>query len=693
MSSACHLLLAKNQLDRYLKDRRIGMILEAQSTRLTDILGPTACFRVPIYQRGYDWGSLQCRQIYDDIVRIGAKDDAMHFLGAITYVDEGGFVHEYQLIDGQQRLTTIMLLLCALKKHIVDGSSVSKEQVDHLLFNTGYNGDEHYKLVLTDDDKSFRAVLDGDISEDQNNITSNLRYFTKRLSEDKNACDVVWRGINKLNVVRVMIDKHSDAQAIFESMNSTGLSLTPTDMIKNFILMPHNKSKQQKIYKNHWMPMEKSLGEHLQEFLRVYLMMSIHKNVCKKTCMYNEFKSWMKDRDKETEAETMHEYSKHYGILVGVERHGSQDIDKVIGYIREQDTNVADTLLLKILHDLSHEVIKTRDALELFKLVDSYVLRCHVCDVGKDSNKMFPELISKIKVQDYVKSIESTLMAKTVNRRFPRDTTFKDNIKRFQLYRDRHICKYILSRIEFSDGKERSEDLSIEHIMPQKLNADWKESLGPDSTNVHEKHVHTMGNLTLTAYNSELGDKAFSAKRPIYEESHIGITRKLARYEEWNAGSIEKRAEEMAEQAVKTWPCPQGYDDTNYEIEHPDTDLEEEHLEGKGVVQLWHQFKDKVLNTCETQFQMNRTYGTFRMVEHKNAVLCSIQALQNKIYVTYNTSASDGVIAPSDLATYLSTRHRGRGDYRFTLISDDEIDAAINLTKKVYNHKVSSGLQ
>lgn len=668
-------------------------MLEARSAPLTEILETTACFRVPTYQRGYDWGKVQCRQIYDDVVRIGARDDAMHFLGAITYIDEGGIiVHAYQLIDGQQRLTTLMLLLCALKECINKDSNVTTAQIDQLLFNTGrHEGDDHYKLVLTDNDKSFKTVLDGDQPKNNDRVTSNFGHFKKWLSGDPKTCDVVWHGIKRLNVVGVLIDKSGDAQAIFESMNSTGLALTQTDLIKNFILMPHNKDAQKKIYKNYWMPMEDLLDERLEKFLKTYLKMSIRKHF-PETNTYAEFKSWMENKDKGKEAEVLYEYSKHYAILAGVERHTSSEVNRMLGYIREQNASVADTLSLKVLYDLSHDRIKTHEATRIFQLVDSYVLRSRVCAAGKDLNKIFPELISRIDEQNYVKSVESTLMAKTQSSRFPRDTMFKDAIKRFQLYRNKHICEYMLARIEFQDGKERPPDLTIEHIMPQKLSTEWQEILGSDSEAVHEKYLHTIGNLTLTAYNPHLGNKVFSAKRPIYEKSNIGLTRKLAEYEEWTKNTIEKRADDMAERAVKTWLCPQGYDGVNYEVEPVEAALEDEHLEGTGVDLLWNQIKEKILDACRVQFQMEQRYGTFRMTDHKNIVLCSIKALRNQIRVIYNTRVNDGVFGSADPVEQFHRGHDGSGDFYFTLMSDDDIAVAVNLACRVYKHKVSSAL-
>ena len=678
--------------------------METNYRSLNEILEPNVKFEIPIYQRTYDWNKNNCRQLYDDIVSVGQPNNTTHhFIGAITYVREKTLpndVNTYQIIDGQQRLTTLLLLLRALRDNLEKSENVTEGKINQLLFNNNEKNksSNYYKLILTEDDNSiFQETMESPKLNKPSNIVSNFEYFKKWLSED-GIPDIIWHGIKQLALVQILIDENDDAQAIFESMNSTGLDLSSTDMIQNYLLMSETKDWQKKIYKNYWRPMEKNLADHdedFEDFLRDYLMMHREKIVSKKE-VYEYFKKHMikNVKNKEKEIQKMYKHSEYYANLIYESNYPSPKLNKIIKYVRDQETSVANPLLLKLLADYANEKITENEIEAIFLLVDSYLLRCHVCDMTKGGNKVFPELISHISENDYVKSIEKTLMSKTGNRRFPRDITFKEKLEQLPLYMNRTMCKYILVRLEHEHGQGGlvdATDLGIEHIMPQKLNDDWKNDLGIDWKNIHEKYIHIVGNLTLTdtLFNSTVSNKRFSLKLDTFKNSNVHLTRSLQQnYKNWNEETIKDRTRSLTENAVKLWACPKGYDDGEIDID-PNILNEDEYLDGKNSRDLWMMLKKEILQVCNGSiFHMNRRFGSFILSTNSKRI-CSITAQNNKITLVYNTKIQDKLIPPSNFVRNISNiRHYGPGHFSSTIISDKNIDRAINLVKIVYESKL-----
>ena len=679
--------------------------LKADHKELSKILEPNVQFEVPIYQRTYDWGRKHCKQLFDDIVKIGKAEGQFHFIGAATYVGEihmpGTDVAHYQIIDGQQRLTTLLLLLRALRESLNGTSTVTEQKINQLLFNVNEEKDgmEYYKLVLNDDDGvTLKDIMRDGRSEHSNNITANFNFLTLKLRGDDINPDIIWNGIRHLTMVQILIDKDDNPQEIFESMNSTGLNLSETDMIQNYLLMSENQDWQKRVYKNYWLPMEKRFTQNddFEDFVRNYLAMHKGKIVSKKE-MYEYFKKHMNNRDKEEEIKKMHKYSEYYANLIQLKPHSSDKINTVIKYIHSQDTNVANSLLLKLLIDYADNVITEEVCERAFILAENYLLRCHVCDMIKGGNKVFPELIPKINKNSYVKSIEEILMSKSGNRKFPRDIMFSENLERTSLYLNRTMCKYMLVRLEHERDSEKidPDTLTIEHIMPQKLTNEWKHDLGNDWRDVHEKYLHTIGNLTLTAqdHNSGVGNEPFSRKLDMYKDSNVSLNRDLTSFQSWTENDIKKRTKILVNQAVKLWKCPVGYDseelgvDNNYDEE----EYEEEYLEGKEIIDLWDMLKEKIQLSCDgAKFRMTKVYGSFRIfTESKSNGLCSLEARKNKITLTYNTKLQDKFISPSKFVRDISNiGHYGVGDMSSTIMSEDDIDKAVKLVKRVYDHKI-----
>lgn len=676
--------------------------MRAAQNTLVRCLQANNQFKIPIYQRTYNWNKDHCKQLFDDIVKVGdGVKEKTHFIGAITLLDEPNLVfknvNDYQIIDGQQRLTTTMLLLKALKENLSNNAKlVTKEQIDQLLFNVNEKSEEYFKLNLTDEDNhAFRDILENSESESSNNITANFKYFQTWISQE-NDTDKIWRGINRLAMVEIHIEKEDNAQVIFESMNSTGLDLSQTDMIQNYILMSKSSPVQKTIYNDYWRPMEKYFegerGQLFDEFLRNYLMMK-RGGLVTKNGMYAYFKEYAKDLDTTEEIKNIWKYSKYYANLITITKHPIPKLKKVIDYIYEQDTNVAYSFLLKVLADHDAGLITTDDAEEIFLLVDSFLLRCHVCEMTKAGNKLFPELIPKLDSNHYAKDFEKILMKKAGNRRFPRDITFKDKLKQLPLYINNNMCKYVLVRLEHAmDPSERTDtdNLEIEHIMPKTLNNDWKRDLGSGWEDIHEKYLHTIGNLTLTGYNPELSNKSFSSKLPIYKDSKIELSKNLKNYQKWDKVAIEERTNDLITRAAKLWVCPKGYESIT---ENDDESNEDEYLEGRHSVDLWQLAKNKILDACDgITFRMTRVYGTFRTPipnSSKTIGICGLEALSDKIRIVYNVKIDDNIIKKSKFVEDVSNvGHYATGDLRSTIMSEDDIKKAIKLIQIIYKKKL-----
>ena len=676
--------------------------LQTEQTALTDLLRTNIQFQIPIYQRTYDWTRQNVRQLYDDIVRAGGgEQDSYHFIGAITCMilpkrirDN---VTQYQLIDGQQRITSLMLLLRALRDVHGEKTQFSDAMIDERLFNTheGKGGAYYHKMVMfDDDDRAFREIMGGGTTAGSGNMAANAGHFTEWLRTAEP--DQVWYGIKSLSAVVIKLETKDDAQAIFESMNSTGLDLSETDMIQNYMLMAKEPDWQKRIYEDYWRPMERRLGERdsreFDEFLRSYLMMRMKRSIPKRK-IYAEFKEYMSGRDREEEIRDIYRHSGYYAEILGVSsQFGSQfhNLKREIQNIRNQDTTVANPLLLKVLADCDDRTVSAEDAKAVLSLLDSYLLRSYVCGTVKGGNKVLPKLISGIDPARYVDSIEEALMGMPATARYPRDAMFRDHLERFPLYMSRAICKYVLVRLEEKSGRGRldPDSLEIEHIMPQTLTMEWKEDLGERWEDTHERYVHTIGNLTLTESNQEMGNSRFSEKKATYESSRLHMTRGLAKHDKWDEDEIRKRMMQLAEAATGLWPCPKGYDEPFQEEDL----LEKEYLERTDVADLWHELKKEIQSSCTgMRFHMTHVYGAFRLPVDggtREVGICSLEARLRRIYLTYNTKIGDGIIKPSDFVRDVSQiGTMSVGDLRSTITSENDIKRAVRLVRTLWESK------
>lgn len=565
--------------------------MKATEANLLKFLRKSPQFVIPIYQRNYSWTEAQCQQLWSDLLRAGRDDNINgHFIGSIVYVERGLSTVTTQeallVIDGQQRLTTSTLLIAALAEHfdakqlpeLLDSFSARKLR-NYYLLNPDEDGERHYKLILSETDKdTLLAILKKAPLplEASSRIQQNYQFFQALIDKHQDELEAICQGLAKLLIVEVSLDRSQDnPQLIFESMNSTGLELSQADLIRNYILMGLEPQLQTELYKSYWRPMEKAFGQsayvtHFDPFMRHYLTAKTGEipNVRE---VYAAFKTFARSNPADTTAlvADIHAYASYYcAMALGAETEAP--LRQAFHDLRELKVDVAYPFLLDAYHDYKQGRLSADELLSIVRLVESYVFRRAICAIPTNSlNKTFAGLSRTLKKDRYLESVRAAFLLLPSYRRFPGDEEFQREIKQRDLYNFRSRS-YWLRRLENHGRKERIvvEDYTIEHILPQNeaLSAEWQAELGPNWQHIQQTWLHTLGNLTLTAYNSEYSDYPFAYKRDQvsntegkkigFKYSALNINEGLGTQEKWDEDAIKARAERLACEATKVWAAP-----------------------------------------------------------------------------------------------------------------------------------------
>lgn len=558
--------------------------MKATEAKLLDFLKKSPQFVIPIYQRTYSWSEKECRQLWEDILRTGRNDAvSAHFVGSIVYVEKGLYSVSSQspllVIDGQQRLTTVTLLVEALARSLGDGEPLegfsAKKLRNYYLLNPLEDGERRYKLVLSQTDKaSLIALLDQHAKPKEHSILveANFEFFKERVAEAKSELEALCKGLAKLVIVDISLNRDQDnPQLIFESLNSTGRELSQADLIRNFILMGLEPQLQTKLYEHYWRPMEVDFGQegyatHFDSFMRHYLTVKTGEipNVRE---VYEAFKLHARSpkvaaSGVETLVADIRAFAGHYcAMALGSEP--DLELKLVFHDIRELKVDVAFPFLLELYGDYAAQRLGKTELLQAARWVESYVFRRAVCSIPTNSmNKTFATFARALKKDRYVESIQAYFLLLPSYRRFPTDDEFKRELQLKDLYNFRSRS-YWLRRLENHDRKERVmvDEYTIEHILPQNenLSTPWKADLGPEWERIQKTWLHTLGNLTLTGYNSEYSDRRFTEKRDMkggFAESPLRMNQGLAKLDHWNEDTIHQRAESLAARAVDVWSAP-----------------------------------------------------------------------------------------------------------------------------------------
>lgn len=561
--------------------------MKAVDTSLLTLLKSTKQFVVPIYQRLYSWGEPQCLKMWDDIMRAGKYESlGSHFTGSVVYVERsmGTTTHPEPdlIIDGQQRATTVTLLLAALAEHLdnkpenvqepIDGFSPKKIRGYYLL-NELEEGERKYKLVLTQNDKEalFRVINQQTALDDSSRVPANYEFFRAKLEEADFDPVILCKGLSKLVIVDVKLEPRRDnPQLVFEAMNSTGKELSEADLIRNFVLMDLPHSQQLELYNRYWQEIEREFvgtGEgHFDELVRHYLTIKT-RTIPRQDELYVAFKEYVATLEGDNTIQDLvidlSRYARRYGAIV-LGREQNPDLNSVFTELREVRVKQSYPLLLELYRAYDDGLITAADAVRVVKAVIALGLRRGVCGLGSQGlNKTFMQAAVALTKDPRADVPISFMLTRRGSTRFPDDREFREQLMVFSAY-EFNRRSYFLGALENHGRKELVSlaDYTIEHVMPQNpdLSPEWRDELGDDWQEVQAKYLHTLGNLTLTGYNSAYSDKPFREKRDMeggFRQSPIRLNESIASREHWNEQTILARVESLADLALTIWPMPQ----------------------------------------------------------------------------------------------------------------------------------------
>ncbi|MBL4761555.1 MAG: DUF262 domain-containing protein [Gammaproteobacteria bacterium] len=692
--------------------------MKATETRLFKFLQKSSQFIIPIYQRQYSWTHTQCEQLWKDIVSAGSTDLEAHFIGSIVYVEKGLYSHsdvpQLLVIDGQQRLTSTTLLIAALTreiqkriddgyKDIIEGTNANKLK-KYYLCNDAEEGDLFYKLVLTKaDDEALRDIIDGKSIEDEDSllrVKQNFLLFKRKLN---NASDEllnqVYFGLQKLMIVDIALDREKDnPQLIFESLNSTGLDLSQADLIRNFVLMGLEPSLQNKLYNDHWFPMEKDFGHGeyswmFNQFVRDYLTVKTG-TPPRISDVYEAFKKYTASLDTNISeiVADVHLHAKFYIAFVR-ELEKEPKLLEVFKDINAYKVDVAYPLILELYHDYHFGILTPDEFEQCGRLIESYVFRRYICDIPTNSlNKTFARFGKSLRKDRYLESFKAEMLKLTSYRRFPLDDEFKRCLANKDMYNIRSKA-YWLRRLENCGRKERVivEDYTIEHIMPQNkdLSVEWRTELGNEWQTIQETYLHTIGNLTLTGYNSEMSDKPFNSKRDMkggFSQSPLKLNQGLGQLVNWNEEQIQNRTKTLCEKMTAVWVCP-ALDDSilaDYRaVEQPKSsyNLEDHPFISKGASkELYQKFRSQVLSLDENiKEEFLKLYVAFKLDTNFVDVVPQASGLR----LSLNCKFAE-IHDPKDLCKDVTNIGRwGNGDVELKITQVADLPYAMELVQQV----------
>lgn len=567
--------------------------LQAGETTLNKVLNTSRQFIVPIFQRNYSWQKSQYEQLWFDILRASKfKEKQNHFIGSIVYIDMGtpaGRPQQLLLIDGQQRLTTISILLCAIKDYVqkfnLETKLINLAKIkNQFLYNSDEIDEDRYKLLLNVQDKeTYIKLIDNTIftvNKPATNIIKCYEFFYERIEDfikQHGQIDEIYAGIFKLSLVSISLDKDSDnPQMIFESMNSTGKDLSQTDLLRNYLLMDLTPEKQNLLYKTYWKPMEELFGEDIYKndlnkfdyFIRDFLTLKSDTGyICKINNVYENFKRYYLDNNCEKFAvlKDLFTYAKYYACI-DLLQENDDELKLYWQEFKKLDSHVVYPFLLKLYDDYSRQILIKEDFKKILQVVISYLWRRAICEIPTNSlSKTFATLYQAVDKEDYVNSIIKAFVFKSSYKRFPSDYEVREKLQTKDIYHFR-LRKYLLEVLENYYHKEpidlNTANYTIEHIMPQNIehNLSWQQMLGEDWQEVHSLYLHTLGNLTITGYNAEMSNKSFWEKvngESGFKHSHLKLNESIAQCDVWNKKAIQRRTNILTDIILKIWKYPE----------------------------------------------------------------------------------------------------------------------------------------
>lgn len=557
--------------------------MKGSASHLLEFLeGSRKRFIIPVYQRNYDWKTENCKQLFDDLVQVIRENKQSHFFGSI--VSYAHLRDEVVLIDGQQRITTVSLILIAMINAMKQGIMESEDSNLVDILQDTYIIDKYRKeerkvrlKPFRDDCNAFDRLIfnkEEDYVADSK-VTHNYHYFYDRITNLKElTMDELYRAIDSLEIIDIVLEPEhgDDPQLIFESLNSTGLDLTEADKIRNFILMGLQPDIQEKYYDDYWNKIENCTGSELDSFVRNYLTIEtgVIPNIRN---VYQAFKAFAKGKDIQQLLGQMLTYATAYKKLTTFDL-GDAEANEIAKRLDLLDMTVAYPFLMAFMIYASDTGIYENELVPVLSCIESFIFRRLMCDLPTNAlNKIFATLHkfvikNKKETDAYSEVMIYYLETRKLSSSFPKDEDFLNGFTTKNIYAMRGKNKtYLFERLENGSSKEKNDIvgniaegiLTIEHIMPQTLSPWWKQELGADFESIHEKWLHTIANLTLTGYNSAYSNKSFTEKKKIengFLQSGLRLNQYIAKFDQWTEKELEIRKKDLSEKALKIWSYP-----------------------------------------------------------------------------------------------------------------------------------------
>lgn len=699
--------------------------MKAKETMVLEFLQNSPQFVIPIYQRTYSWDLEQCEQLWDDVLRAGkSKSSAVHFVGSIVYVADGLSTVANQapllVIDGQQRLTTISLLLEALRRALKDDeepiNGFTSEKIRTRYLTRHLEKDERFfKLLLSQtDNETLKALIQNrELPPNKSvRLSENFDYFVNQIEGLKGQLETLCHGIAKLAVVEIALNRGEDnPQAIFESMNSTGKVLSQADLIRNFVLMGLQPETQAELYESYWRPMELDFGQHayseeFDSFMRHFLTIKFSE-IPRIDQIYRYFKEYATKPEvielgEKALVQELRLFARYY-CAISLGKEDDAEIKLALGDLKEFRVEVAYPFILEVYHDWKLQLLTKEEFLKIVRLVESYAFRRAVVQLPANSmNKTFARLSLSIDKKNYLQSFMVGLQLMKTYRRFPSDEEFARELKIRDLYNFRR-ASYWLKKLEFFGRKEFPvlEEYSIEHILPQnpELNSWWQIALGKNWKDVQAQWLHTIGNLTLTKYNPEFSDKSFIEKRDLpsggFKTSPLILNQGLGLLETWDSSQIQKRADVLIHNALLIWESPNVDPRIIASLEsqvverRQSTYTYEEHqyLSRPAVKSLFDDLKNRVLAIDPSVYEeILKLYIAFKAETNFVDVITKASGLRLTINIPFSELKD-----PRGLALNVKNLGRwGNGESSIQINTHEDIDYAIFLIRQAFDRQNES---
>lgn len=629
--------------------------MQAKETKLQDIIEGTKQYVIPLFQRTYSWTNKEWEILWKDLIELSeAENPRSHFIGSIVNmptvsVPEG--VAKFLLIDGQQRLTTIFILLTLLrnKARETQNQEFAEEINNTLLVNPYKKDNDFFKLMPTQVDRDiYKNFINGKSNVTENQLTRAYNFFEKKLRQVPLEHEKLKKIITSyFSVVSIVLDTDDNPYLVFESLNAKGRPLTQADLIRNYFFMRIHIDNQDEVYNNYWQPMQTALNDSLTEYIRHYLMRD--GSIIKQNDVYYALKERVSPTNAIDYLKELQRFSVYYQRLIYPEFEPEEDLQKYFRRLNRIEVTTAYPLLLNFYGNYKVNKIGKAEFVAILKILENYLIRRFVCNVPTNQlNKIFPAVYPLLNTNyqdNHTEGIKEILQGKG----YPKNTEFYTRFKETKFYGagDRQLkTKLILETLEENFAHKEAvpfNNLTIEHVMPQTLSEWWQHHIGEDWEETHELFLHTIGNLTLTAYNTEMANDDFITKKKTYTESHLELNKYFAPLSSWRRAEIESRADALAKQALEIW----GY----FGQETSSSDLKEvtgtsptalKMLGQQFEVKTWRDVLELTLNTI-ADLEPNKfdiiAHNFPRYLGKDKNKFRAVRQLQNGYFIEVNLSA------------------------------------------------------